>query len=64
MSTADVAKMVNTHLERGLSMDEVAARHKKDGLNKVSPPREVPLFIRFFMTWFQGFAPVSTSSCG
>ena len=48
-----VLKKLNVDTSAGLSHDEVKNRHSQFGLNKITPPKSTPLWLRFLLQFHQ-----------
>jgi sodium/potassium-transporting ATPase subunit alpha len=49
---------LNTSYERGLNKEQVAVAQVRYGKNSLPTPKERPLWIKFVLSFFSGFAPL------
>jgi sodium/potassium-transporting ATPase subunit alpha len=56
LSIDELAKKYEVNLKTGLSSEEAARRLERDGLNQLTPPPVTPLWLKFVMHLFGGFA--------
>ena len=56
LSIDELAKKYEVNIRTGLSSDEAARRLERDGLNRLTPPPVTPLWVKFALHLFGGFA--------
>lgn len=52
----ELAARYGTNMEQGLKEDQVLKQREIDGLNRLTPPKETPEWIKLLMQLFGGFA--------
>ena len=58
VSAKELAKFFSTDVMRGVDEQAVAARLAEYGRNVIPPPKELPLWVKFILAFFVGFAPL------
>ena len=56
LSMPEIAEMYSTNFQTGLSSAEAAMRLERDGPNRLTPPPVTPLWVKFALHLFGGFA--------
>lgn len=53
-----IAANFKTNIEHGLTMNLAKRRLAENGSNMVDPPKDYPLWMKFFFSFISGFAPL------
>jgi sodium/potassium-transporting ATPase subunit alpha len=56
LSLQEIESTLKTNYETGLSSEEAAMRLERDGPNRLTPPPVTPLWVKFMLHLFGGFA--------
>lgn len=56
MTHEEIRELYKTNFETGLSSEEAARRLEEDGPNRLTPPPVTPLWLKFLLHLFGGFA--------